>query len=640
MAGLAALLRSLCFAVITIAAFFWLLDGPTRLQLPLLDEHLYLLVAGLATAAGLLSRPFRAQAGAIEIVLGFVSIVAWLWAAWHYEDWLILGNYRDLARWVPAAIAIALLLEAVRRNCGNAIAWLMIGALGYGLFGHWLPGVLEAQYTEPRRLVGFLYVDTNGVPGLVLAVAATVVLAFIFFSKCLEATGAGRFFDQFALSLLGRYRGGPAKVAVVSSSLFGMISGSTVANVVSSGSVTIPLMRRSGVRPEYAAAVEAVASNAGQLTPPVMGATAFLIAEFLQISYSEVVLAAIVPALVVYIVLLVQVDSHAARHGLKGLPIAELPRLGRVLREGWPFVLPIAVLVYVMFSLGLSVTIAALYASATMLLLALLTRQPVAWRTLAHKLTVGVGEDMLAILLVSAGAGVVIGVLNITGLSFSITLLLTHVGEHWGVLAMLVLTALLAILLGMGIPTAAVYVLLSVILAPALTKIGIEPLAAHMFIFYFGLMSMLTPPVAIASYAAASLAGADLWKTSWEGMRLGFSGYLLPFVFVLNPALLWQDTLVAGAIASVSVIVSGAMLGFAAEGTVGGRSLGKAARLTVLAAALATGTSTLWLGAHSWLNLLVSAAGIVLTVAAAHTAATAENAKAAKAAKAGKSISA
>ncbi|MGE0315304.1 MAG: TRAP transporter permease [Lautropia sp.] len=606
----AASLRSACFALITVAAFFWLLNGPTRFGLPLLDEHLYLVVAGLATAAGLLSRPFRQHAGAIEIALGLIAIAAWSWAAWHYDDWLIRANSRDPTRWVPGLIAIGLLLEAVRRNCGNAIAWLMIGALGYGLVGHWLPGVLEAQYTEPRRLIGFLYVDTNGVPGIVLAVASTVVLSFILFSKCLESTGAGRFFDRVALSMLGRYRGGPAKVAVVSSSLFGMISGSTVANVVSSGSVTIPLMRRSGVRAEYAAAVEAVASNAGQLTPPVMGATAFLIAEFLQISYGEVVLAAIVPALVVYIVLLVQVDSHAARHGLAGLPAAELPRPWPVLREGWPFVLPIVVLVWTMFALGLPVTIAALYAAATMLLLAVLTRQPVEWRTLARKLTVGVGEDMLAILLVSAGAGVVIGVLNISGLSFSITLLLTQVGQQWGVLAMLALTAGLAIVLGMGIPTAAVYVLLSVILAPALTKIGIEPLAAHMFIFYFGLMSMLTPPVAIASYAAASLAGADLWKTSWEGIRLGFSGYLLPFVFVMNPALLWQDSLAAGAIASVSVIASGAMLGFAAEGAVGARLLGARSRLGLLVAALATGTSTIWLGAHSWLNPLVSAAGL------------------------------
>ena len=610
--------RQTCLALVSLLGFFWLVDGPTRLRLPFVDEHLYLVMAGLVTAAGLLSRPFGRRAGALEITLGLLALGTWTWGAWRYEDWLILGNYRDPSRWVPAVVAIGLLMEAVRRHGGNAIAGLIAVIGAYGFLGHWLPGVMEAQYTEPRRLLGFLYVDTNGVPGLVLGVASTVVLAFIIFSKCLEATGAGRFFDQLAMALLGRYRGGPAKVAVASSSLFGLISGSSVANVVSSGSVTIPLMKRSGVKPEYAAAVEAVASNAGQLTPPVMGATAFLIAEFLQVPYSDVVLAAIVPALVFYIVLLVQIDSHAARHGLRGLARADLPRLRAVLRQGWPYVLPIGVLVYTMFVMGYSVSKAALYASATMLLLMVFTRQGTGWLRLLRALTIGVGEDMLAILLVSAGAGLVIGVLNISGLSFSITLLLTHVGQSWGVLVMLVLTAGLAIVLGMGIPTAAVYVLLSVVLAPALTKIGLQPLAAHMFIFYFGLMSMLTPPVAIASYAAASIAGADLWRTSWAGLRLGFSGYLLPFVFVLNPALLWQDTLAAGLLATVSVVLSGAMLGWAAEGSLGSRPLAAAARTGLLAAALIVGSATVWWGAHAWGVLGVCAAGVGLVLALRH----------------------
>jgi TRAP transporter 4TM/12TM fusion protein len=437
-----------------------------------------------------------------------------------------------------------------------------------------------------------------------------VVLAFIIFSKCLEASGAGAFFDQLALSLLGRYRGGPAKVAVGSSSLFGLISGSSVANVVSSGVVTIPLMKRSGIAPPYAAAVEAVASNAGQLTPPVMGATAFLIAEFLQIPYSDVVEAAILPALVFYIVLLVQIDTHAARHGLRGLPREDLPRTAEVLARGWQFLGPVALLVGCMFALGLSVSKAALYGAAGMLVLAAWRWRTIDWKRLARSLTVGVGEDMLSILLVSAGAGVVIGVLNISGLSFSITLFLGQVGSQWGVVAMLVLTALLAVVLGMGIPTAAVYVLLSVILAPALTKAGLQPLAAHMFIFYFGLMSMLTPPVAIASYAAASIAGADLWRTSLLALRLGASGYLLPFIFALNPALLGQSGWWAGLLACATVVASGVLLAWAAEGSVGARAAGPAERLSLLAAALAVGSATLWLGPQSPWALAVAAVGL------------------------------
>jgi len=447
---------------------------------------------------------------------------------------------------------------------------------------------------------------------VVLAVASTVVLAFIIFSKCLEATGAGRFFDGISLAALGHYRGGPAKVAVASSSLFGLISGSSVANVVSSGIVTIPLMKRAGFSPSYAGAVEAVSSNAGQITPPVMGATAFIIAEFLQIPYSEVVLAAAAPAAVFYLVLLVQIDAYAARHRLHGLPLAELPRLGSVLAAGWIYAIPVAALVYLMFWEGMNVSKAALYAAGSMLLLSFLGKREWSFRNLLRSLTIGVGEDMLAILLISAGAGVVIGALNISGLSFSITLLLTQTAQHAGIVAMLLLTALLSLVLGMGIPTSAVYVLLSVVLAPALVKMGMVPLAAHMFIFYFGLMSMLTPPVAMASYAAAGIAGASLWRTSWDGLRLGVSGYLLPFVFALNPALLWKGSALAIALACATVLLSGAMLGWAVESSIGARPVGPWGRVLLFAAALAVGASTVLLGPESLANLAVLAAGVAL----------------------------
>jgi TRAP transporter 4TM/12TM fusion protein len=610
---LAELFRAGCLAAISILGFLWLVDLPLRLQLPLIDEHFYLLVAGLATAAGFLRRPFGRHPGLAEIGVGLLAIGLWLWAAWRYEEWLILGGHRNPEKWLTGAVALLLLIEAVRRNCGQAIAGLMALITVYGFVGHWMPGILQAQYTEPRRLVSYLYVDTNGVPGVVLAVASTIVLAFIIFSKCLEATGAGRFFDHVALALLGQYRGGPAKVAVVASGLFGIISGSSVANVVSTGVVTIPLMKRAGFRPSYAGAVEAVASNAGQLTPPVMGATAFLIAEFLQISYGEVVVAAAVPAVIYYLVLLVQVDSYAARNRLRGVPREELPRLRPVLADGWMYILPIALLVHLMFWEGMTVAKAALYAAGAMLLLALIRRRGrLDYRALARSLTVGVGEDILTILLVSAAAGMVVGVLNISGLSFSITLMLTTVAQHWGIVAMLALTAVLAIVLGMGIPTAAVYVLLSIVLAPALVKMGVAPLAAHLFIFYFGLMSMLTPPVAMASYAAASLAGADLWRTSLEALRLGACGYLLPFLFALNPALIWKGSALEIALAATTALVSGAMLGWAGEGSVGVYGLGTPARLVVVAAAIAVGSSTLWLGADSPATIGVSTAGMAL----------------------------
>jgi len=612
---MAQLLRGACLAALSVLGFLWLVDVPIRLRLPLIDEHFYLAIAGLSTAAGFLSRPYRARAGAPEIALALVALALWGWAAWRYETWLILGGHQHPEKWLTGAAALVLLFEAIRRCCGAGIAAMMGAIALYAFVAHWFPGVAEGQYTEPRRLVSYLFVDTNGVPGVVLAVASTVVLAFIIFSKCLEATGAGRFFDGISLALLGHYRGGPAKVAVASSSLFGLISGSSVANVVSSGIVTIPLMKRAGFSPSYAGAVEAVSSNAGQITPPVMGATAFIIAEFLQIPYAEVVLAAALPAAVFYVVLLVQIDAYAARHRLHGLPRAELPRLGRVLAEGWIYAIPIALLVYLMFWEGMNVAKAALYAAGSMLVLSTIKNRTLPWKTLLRSLTVGVGEDMLVILLVSAGAGVVIGALNISGLSFSITLLLTQAAQHWGVLAMLLLTAVLAIVLGMGIPTSAVYVLLSVVLAPALVKMGMVPLAAHMFIFYFGLMSMLTPPVAMASYAAAGIAGASLWKTSWDGLRLGASGYLLPFIFALNPALLWKGSALAITYAAATVLLSGAMLGWAVESSIGARALRPWGRALLFAGAMAVGASTIVLGAEAGGNIAVLIGGAALCFA-------------------------
>lgn len=606
-------LRRILLAAITILSVLWLLDAPVHLGTAVIAEQFYLVIAGLAVAAGFLAKPYGGSAGWREIALAVCALAAWSWAAWWYGEWLIGTGGRAVWKWAPGAVALLLLLESTRRNCGMAIAALMAGIGLYGFVGHVLPGVIEAEYTAPPRLVLYLYADSNGVPGLVLGVATTIVLAFIVFSKCLEVSGAGRFFDDLSMALLGNYRGGPAKVAVVSSSLFGIISGSSVANVVSSGVVTIPLMKRYGVKPSFAGAVEAVSSNAGQITPPVMGATAFLIAEFLQIPYSDVVLAAAIPAFVFYVVLFIQVDGHAARNGLAGVPRAELPRLGRVLVDGWIFVAPIVLLVWLMFWEGTNVSKSALYAAAAMIVLGVARRRTLPGRDFLRAVTVGVGEDMLQILLVSAAAGIVIGVLNISGLSFTITLVLTQVGQNAGLLAMIGLTAVIAIVLGMGMPTAAVYVLLSVVLAPALVKMGIEPLAAHMFIFYFGLMSMLTPPVAMASYAAASLANADLWTTSLDALRLGMSGYLLPFIFVLNPALLLEGTPLAIVLAVATVLLSGAWIAWGTEGSIGARRVGAGLRAVLLAGALVIGSATIWLGPESLFNVIVLAAGLALT---------------------------
>jgi TRAP transporter 4TM/12TM fusion protein len=332
---------------------------------------------------------------------------------------------------------------------------------------------------------------------------------------------------------------------------------------MSSGVVTIPLMKRSGFPARYAAGIEAVASNGGQIAPPVMGATAFLIAEFLQVSYVEVVKAAIVPALIYYLVLFLQVDAYAQRHGLRGLRRDELPRLGATLRRGWVFLLPIALLVWLLFWQNWPPGRAALAAALACLPAGLYcTRILPGWRFWRDFLS-DAGRTLVPILLISAAAGIVVGVVNITGIGFTLTMQLGQIGALYGMLPLLLVSAVAAIVLGMGMPTAAVYVVLSVLLAPALVRAGVEPMAAHLFILYFGLLSMITPPVAIATYAAASLARADFWQAGTTGLRLAVAAYLLPFAFCINPSLLLLGDLQGIVAAVVAALAAGYLLSLA-----------------------------------------------------------------------------
>jgi TRAP transporter 4TM/12TM fusion protein len=613
MTGLAQWICRIYLAAITILSVVWVFDVPLQFGWSgIIQEQFFLLIAGLVTGAGFLLAPFGKRAGRIEIVLAFAALAAWSLAAINYSEWIIDPANRPIERWVPGLLAIGLLLLSLYQNIGLAIT-LTMSLIGlYGFVGHWFPGTLEGQYTAPARLLLYLYYDSNGVPGTVLGVATTIVLAFIIFSKALEAAGAGNFFDRISMALLGNRRGGPAKVAVASSAMFGTISGSAVANVVSSGIVTIPLMIRSGFRPSMAAGIEASSSTAGQFTPPVMGATAFLIAEFLQIPYREVVLAAAIPAGIFYLVMYFQIDSYAARLGLVGLPRSKLPRLRTVLADGWIYLVPIILLIYLMFWQGMRVERAAIYSAIAMVVLGVVKQGNLGWGRLLEAITVGVGRDMVPILLVSAAAGIVIGTLNISGLAFTITLVLTHVGENAGIFVMLLLTALIALVLGMGLPTSAVYVLLSVVLGPALVKMGIAPLAAHMFIFYLGMMSFLTPPVAMSSYTAAGLAGSDMWTTSVDAIRVGASGYLLPFIFALNPALILIGSVTEIVYAVSTVVLSGAYLSWATEGAIGKILMTRVERAGALLLAAVIGTATLWLGSDSIFNLAVLTSGGVL----------------------------
>ncbi len=463
------------------------------------------------------------------------------------------------------ALAILLVLEATRRLVG----WVMVGLAGvfilYAKFAFLFPGLLNAKGSSWERIAVYLYLDTNSLFGLPLAVTAGMVVAFIFFGQVLYAVGGDKFLTDLAMVAMGRYRGGPAKVSVVASCLFGTVSGSAVSNVVVDGPITIPMMKRTGYAPHVAAAIEAVASTGGQIMPPVMGVAAFLIAEFLAIPYSEVALAAVIPALLYYLALFVQVDLEAAKHGLAGLPRAQLPKFGAIMRRGWSFLIPLLVLVYTLMiavwqagKAGMAAVIATLIVGAFQFEDRL---------TLAKVRTAieETGRVVLDIAAITAVAGFVIGVLQLSGLGFKFSLVLVGVAGG-NALALLFLTAVVCIILGMGMPTAIIYVMLAVLVGPALVQLGIAPLGAHLFLFYFGMLSMITPPVCLATYAAASIGRADFWKTGWTGVRLGIVAYVVPFIFAYHPALLLKGTAVDITLAVTTAVIGVVLLGIGCAG--------------------------------------------------------------------------
>jgi TRAP transporter 4TM/12TM fusion protein len=473
-----------------------------------------------------------------DVVLALLAMAALGFIAVRYPDLVLMIFARPPEIWVPGIIVILLLLEALRRATGWALVIIIVTFLAYGLFGDHLPGRLQGRAQSWELLAGYMAVDSNGILGLAMSVASTVVISFILFGVLLGITGGSQFFTDAAMLGMGRFRGGSMKIAVLASGLFGSISGSAVANVVGTGVVTIPMIKRDGYPAHKAGAIEAVASTGGQLMPPVMGASAFLMAEFLAVPYSDIVMAALVPALLYYVALFIQADLEAAKLGIRRVPESDIPR-GRDVIVGLHFVLAFAVLIYLLFWQNYRPERAALWAvlmlCATALTIGYGGKRPHIFALLGS--VAKTGYAVLEIILISAAAGIVIGVLNVTGLSFNLTYLLVQVGGGNAVL-LLALSAIVCIILGMGLPTLRVYVLLAALVAPALVEVGIEPIAAHLYVLYFGMMSMITPPIALAAFAAASVAGAPAMATGWAAMRFGWSAYVIPVLFVFSPTLI------------------------------------------------------------------------------------------------------
>ena len=430
---------------------------------------------------------------------------------------------------VLGGIFTLLVLEATRRILGWALPLTAVIFLGYGLF------VAKAR---PEQIIEIMYITTEGIFGPTLGVSAAYVMMFVIFGAFMERTGIGRLFMDFALSLTGHTAGGPGKVAVVSSSLFGTVSGSAVANVLVDGPITIPLMKRSGFRPPFAAAVESVASTGGQIMPPIMGAAAFVMAEFLAVTYLQVTIWALIPAILYYVAVFFAVHFEAKRVGLLGLPRSEIPRFGQVMRERGHLFIPLAIILGGLIA-GYSAPYCALAGTLACIPVAMLrksTREGIGWHTIWESLEEG-AKNAIAIALACACAGIVIGVITLTGAAINFTALVVGMSREMLLLA-LILTMLAGIVLGMGMPTTPAYIVMVSLLVPALIKLGAPVPAAHMFAFYFAILSAITPPVALAVYAAAGLAKAGLWESGWAAVRVGAAGFIVPFMFVYEPALL------------------------------------------------------------------------------------------------------
>jgi len=506
-------------------------------------------------------------------------------------------NSRDL---LATSVGLLLVLEFTRRTAGIIMPIICLTFIAYCFAGPWLPGVLYHQGVAWDAALAEIF-GNNGVLGTIVQVSASFIIMFVVFAGFLQTSRAGDWFNDLAMASVGWARGGPAKVTVLSGILFGTISGSSVANVVASGAFTIPMMRRVGYDAATAAAVEATSSTGGQITPPVMGAGAFIMAEVLGRAYADIALAGVIPALLFYTANYIHCDLHARKHGIRGLARSELPRWIDIGRRIY-MAAPLVILLY-MLIIGYSPFRAAAWGIGATLVLML-------GASLAHRLAVrrqGIlaaalgatletardiekglttsARECMQLIAVCAAAGVVAGVIGLTGVGGRFASMLLLIADSSQFLAM-IFAMVVAIILGMGVPTTAAYAITAAVVAPGLIRIGIDPLVAHMFIFYFAILSAITPPVALASFAAAGMAGADMWRTSLVALKLGLATFIVPYMFWLSPTLLAQGPLLPILVAVATAGLGVWALACATEGWMGRGALTLPLRLASAAGGL------------------------------------------------------
>lgn len=479
------------------------------------------------------------------------------------EGWEIVP---PIQTYVLGLILMAVVLEAARRAGGLSFALICLFFVTYALYAQHMPGLLEGYGCGLRRLVGFFTMGTEGVTGLPMKVVGNILIGYMVFAVALQATGGGQFFLDLASSLMGGFRGGPAKMSIVASGFFGSISGSSISNVLTTGALTIPTMKRTGYPPHYAGAIEAAASTGGVLMPPIMGVTAFVMAEFLAVPYSTICIAAIVPSLLYFGGLFLQIDSYAAKADLKGLSKEELPSFNKTMATGWFYIAGLLFLIWTLLYLHWE-TLAPFYASLVLLVLCNIRKETrLSWTKLVNFIE-SVGKVLAELVALLCAIGAIIGALSLTGVahSFSSEIIALAGGN---VALLLILGAFTSFILGMGMTITACYVFLALILAPALVKSGLYPLSVHLFIMYWGMASYITPPVALSAFAGAGLAGADPMRTGFKAMQFGFVKYFIPFFFVLNPAILLHGSFGNILLSFVLVCLSVICISYSLEGYV------------------------------------------------------------------------
>lgn len=493
-----------------------------------------------------------------DVVLAAVAGSTMIYLIVNYRELLYRGGVPTQADLIFGAMAVLFTLEAARRIVGMPIVLIAILFVLYARLGKYIPGFFSHRGFTWTRIINHMYITTEGILGAPIGVSSTFVFMFILFGAFLNRTGLGKFFIDLALAAAGHQAGGPAKVAVISSGFFGSISGSSVANTVTTGTFTIPLMKSIGYLPHFAGAVEAASSTGGQLMPPIMGAAAFIMSDFIGVPYITIAIAAILPALLYYMAVFTMIHMEAKRLGLKGIPKDQLPNTKKIFASGGHLLIPLFVIVYMLVR-GYTPLKAAYYSIICTVVVAMCRKNT---RMKLSDIIAAFDDGARGSLGVAAAcacAGLVIGSVTLTGIGLKLANgIVSLAGGH--LFFTLVLTMITSILLGMGLPTTAKYIVLASMAAPAIQKFGVPMLAAHMFIFYYGIIADLTPPVALAAYAGAGIAGADPMRTGFTALKLAVAGFLIPYFFVYNPELLMIDASVANTTVPVLTALAGTFL--------------------------------------------------------------------------------